>query len=124
VVEVSLDFGPPDDPYGLMSIVLPGQATGILWPKGSGRRPVKTESRQEGMKRVMPLPITAVAELGRVSMSLSDVRKIAVGTKIDLGFEKDVELRVGDRLVMSAEAGVVNGRRSIKVRNRVEDSGS
>jgi flagellar motor switch protein FliM len=124
VVEVSLDFGPPDDPYGLMSIVLPGQATGILWPKGSGRRPVQTESRAEGMQRVMPVPVTAVAELGRVRMPLSEVKKICVGTSIDLGFEKDVEIRVGDRLVMNAQGGIVNGRRSVKIKSRAEESDS
>ena len=76
------------------------------------------------MQRVMPVPVTVVAELGRVAMPLNEVKRIEVGTEIDLGFEKDVEIRVGDRQVMTAEAGIVNGRRSVRVKSKVEESNS
>lgn len=119
VIEASLDFGPPDNPYGLVSIILPGQATGILWPSRTHRPQGSREASQEGISRVMPLPVTAVAELARVRLPLAKVRQLRVGTMLELGNLRDVEVRVGGKPALVAEPGERDGVRSIRVKRKL-----
>lgn len=125
VVEVSLDFGPPDQPFGLMSIIVPGQSAGVLWPDHLNRPSAPVATDPAGFDRVMPVPVTVVAELARVKMSLSKVQDLRPGALIDLGFLREVMMRVGDRPLLAAEAGESDGLRSVRITRRLaqlEDS--
>ncbi len=82
VVEASLDFGPPDNPFGLVSVVLPGQATGILWPSRTARPRLTEHPPTEGIERVYSLPVEIVAALARLQMPMSRVKTREVGSEI------------------------------------------
>lgn len=122
VVEASLDLGPPDNPYGLISVVLPGQATGILWPSRTSRPMIDEDPPEEGIRRVFPLPVEVVASLAKVTMPMSRVRSLQVGDTIDLGSIREVEVSVGGRAALSAEPGEMDGHRSVRVIRRTLDA--
>ena len=122
VVEATLDFGPPEDPYGLMSIILPAQLAGVLWPKGRARKERTEDAVSEGMKRVLPLGVTLVAELGRLRMPLGQMNQLQIGSVIDLGPFKQVTVMVGDRDTMVAEPGERDGVRCVRVVKRITES--
>jgi len=119
VLESTLDFGPPDAPYGLASVLLPAQARGVLWQGGraGGSRVSMTDG--QGILRVLPVPVTVVGELARISIPLSKLRSVTVGDSIDLGLVKKVELRVGGRSALMGQAGEQDGVRSVRVQHRV-----
>ena len=119
VVEVSLDFGPPDKPYGLMTLMLPARMSGILWPSQIiVPEPDVTQERSVG--RVLPLPVEVTAELARVHVSLAELRNMTEGTVLDLGPQSDVLLRVGERVMFTSEAGERGAARCVRVNDRVE----
>jgi flagellar motor switch protein FliM len=122
MVEATLDFGPPEDPYGLMSVVLPANVAGVLWPKKEWRRERSGNFFQEGMSRVLPLEVDAVAELARTKVSLGSMRELTVGSIIDLGSLRDIRVLVGGRPALLAEGGERDGVRSIRVIKRLETS--
>ena len=103
-----------------MSVVLPGTASGILWPNGTRRRSGRDAGK--GLLRVLPIPVEATAELARVKMNLHTMRALRVGSTIDLGNVADVKVRVGGRVVMQAEAGEREGVRCVRVKRRVGPS--
>lgn len=117
ILEATLDLGPPSDPYGLLSFVLPAQIARQLLP---GIGPKHREAHRVGMQRVLPLPVTAVAELARVKLPLERLKSLEVGSMIDLGPVHEVRLRVGGKDTIVAEPGERNGVRSIRVLRRVE----
>lgn len=120
ILDATLELGPPGDPYGLMAFVLPAQiARRILPHAGEERR----RGAQRGMSRVLPLPVQAVAELGRAKLSLREVRGLEVGSMIDLGRIRHVEVRAGSRCTLLCEPGVQDGMRSVRViRRRMEST--
>lgn len=120
VVEVSLDFGPPDKPYGLMTLMLPARMSGILWPSQIiVPEPDMPASRSIG--RVLPLPIELTAELGRIHISLADLRNLQEGSVLDLGPQSDVVLRVGERAMFASEAGERGAVRCVRVIHRIAE---
>jgi flagellar motor switch protein FliM len=119
VVEASLDFGPPERPYGLLSVIVPGQAAGVLWPSRTNKIRADHAPTNEGIGRVLPVPVTVVAELARVTMPIQRVRQLSVGSLLDLGQLRDVQLRVGDMPVLAAEYGDIDGVRSVKIKRRI-----
>lgn len=106
--------GPPDEPLGQLTVVLPSEVIRVAMPRRTTRA-----SEEAGIDRVLPLPVTLTAELGRVRMSLSALRALKPGDQLDLGPVRDVVLRTGDRPTFTGEAGVANGFRSVKVHARV-----
>jgi len=117
VIEVQCTLGSGDAPLGCVWVVLPPQGAGVLWPR---RGPV-TNARQHpaaGLGRVLPLPVTVVAELARKKVSLTNVRQLAVGDMLDLGVVGDVALRVGDRRMFVGEPGEVDNVRCVRVKGR------
>jgi flagellar motor switch protein FliM len=120
VVEVSLDFGPPDQPYGLITLMLPARMSGVLWPTAV-IVPDSDYHHERSVGRVLPLPVEVVAELGRVRVSLADIRKLEVGSVIDLGPPGDVVLRVGDRELFRGEAGERGSLRCVRIDRRTAD---
>ncbi len=108
--------GPEDAPIGQLTVVLPSEVTRIVTPR-IARRP--SESRL-GMERVMGFPVVAVAELHRLTLSLSQVRALVPGQLIDLGPVRDIVVRVGDRPTLTGDAGAQNHFRSVRVKNRID----
>ena len=120
VIEVTLDVGPAGSAFGSVSVVLPVQAAGVLWPKRDRPKPV--ESSHEGLMRVLPVRVDVVAELARLRMALAELNKIAVGTVIDLGPAAEVSLNVAGRQVLIGEAGEQDGVRSVRIERRADGS--
>ncbi|NCG19837.1 MAG: hypothetical protein GWP91_12585 [Rhodobacterales bacterium] len=119
VLESTLDFGPPDAPYGLASVLLPAQARGVLWKsKHQARRRVSSDDGQ-GILRVLPVSLMVVAELSRLQLPLSRLRTLAVGDTLDIGMVKRVELRVSGRPALVGFAGEEDGVRSVRIESRV-----
>ncbi len=121
VVAASLDFGRPDDPYGLMVVAIPAQATRDLRVDRieAVSRSTTTERTQD-MTRVLPLNLELVAELTRVHVSLGDLKNLEVGEVIQLGRRRDAVVRVNDRPVISGQPGVQGGFHSVRVVKRVD----
>jgi flagellar motor switch protein FliM len=117
VIEVQCTLGSDAAPLGHVWVVLPPQGAGVLWPR---RGPVSNVRQHPaaGLGRVLPLPVTVVAELARKRLPLSHVRKLSVGDTIDLGGLGDVSVRVGDRRMFVAEPGEVDNVRCARVKRR------
>lgn len=117
VIEAALDFGPPEDPYGLVTMVIPAQIASYYWPKGPTK--AKGEGQVAGMDRVMDVPVSVVAELTRVRMAMGKVRALRPGDLVELGVVRHTELKVGNRTVMLAEPGEQDGYRSVRIKKVV-----
>ncbi len=123
VIESALDFGPPDAPYGLVSVVLPPQGAGVLWPSRTLGNPTRRSvDSKVGIRRVMPVEVPVVAELASMKMSLKKLRSFQVGDMLDLGAVRRVNLKVSGRTALIGEAGEKDGLRSVKVTRRIEDA--
>jgi len=118
VVEVGLDFGPPNEPFGMISMILPTELAAVLAPERLEAQ-TRRATMGKGVGRVMPVEVEAVAEFGRVKSTLQDVSKLKVGSVLDLGAVGDGVLRVGGRGAFSVDVGERNGVRSVRVRNRL-----
>ncbi|MGC6493797.1 MAG: FliM/FliN family flagellar motor switch protein [Myxococcota bacterium] len=118
VVDASLDFGPPDDPYGLVSIIVPSQASGVLWPQRSESLRGDGAPTPEGVARVMPLPVDVVTELSRARLPFGKVKDLREGDVIDLGHLKDVTVRIGGKVAFTGEAGERDGMRSVRIKKK------
>ena len=114
MLDVTLDFGPPEDPYGLVTLALPMSFATALWPEVARER--STDDR--GVARVLPLPVTVVAELGRVKMPFGALRSLEEGAVLPLGGARTVTLSVAGRPALVAEAGVMDGTRCVRVLRR------
>ena len=121
VIEASFDFGPASGPHGLLSFLFPVEVANAWWPPRVGQEKEPEErSMADGLGRVMPIPITMVAELGRLQLSLAAVRAIRAGTTLDVSAMREVQVRIGDRVAFVGEAGEQNGARSVRVRGRLD----
>jgi hypothetical protein len=118
MVEVHLDFGPPDDPYGLMTLAIPAQIGSALWPREGVARAGREKN---GMQRVLPLPVTLVGELARIRMPLSTVRQLQVGSVIDLGYLREIQLAVAGHPTMMADFGERDGYRCVRITRRINE---
>lgn len=119
VVAASLDFGRPDDPYGLMIIAIPAQSTRDLRVQQ-----VKSISRGKGsgevdLNRVMDMEMKTVAELAKVTIPLSKLKSLGVGGMIDLGPAQLVKLIINGHTTILGEPGESRGCHSIRVVERV-----
>jgi flagellar motor switch protein FliM len=115
MLDVTLDFGPAEDPYGLVAMSLPVGLAASLWPDAG--KPRITSSA--GVNRVMPLPVTLVAELGRVKLPLGKVQALQEGEMLDLGSTRTVTLSVAGRPAFTGEAGLDEGTRCVRVLRRL-----
>lgn len=114
---VTYEIGTAEQPYGAITLVTSSEITRIAAPRAASR---PNGEGKLGIERVLPLPVTAVVELRRLSLPLARVRTLEVGQLIDLGPVRDVVLRVGDRAALVGEAGSQNQVRSVRVKSRVE----
>ena len=122
VVAASLDFGRPDDPYGLMIIAIPAQSTRDLRVQQ-----VKATSRgkRDGeidLNRVMDMEMHTVAELAKVTIPLSKLKSLGVGGMIDLGPARLVKLMINGHTAILGEPGESRGSHSLRVVERVGGS--
>jgi len=116
VVSASLDFGRPDDPFGLLVVCIPAQVTRdlrtepeqvVLRPPQSGR-----------LDRVMPVNLDLSAELTNLRMPLSDLKSLKVGSTIDLGPPREAVVKVDGQPVLYGEAGNSRGVQAMKITRR------
>ncbi len=116
-----MDFGRPDDPYGLMVVAIPAQATRDLRVDRveAMTRPSAHDRRQD-MNRVMPLELELVAEFARIHASLGSLKELKVGDLIQLGRRRDALLRINDRPILTGEPGVQSGFHSVRVIKRID----
>jgi flagellar motor switch protein FliM len=119
MLDATLDFGPPEDPYGLMTLSLPLTWASSLWP--SAPRPTRQD--EAGVARVLPLPVTAVAELARLRVPYGRLETLAPGDVLDLGGHHPVTLTVAGRPGFVGEAGVVEGTRCVRILARRAEGG-
>jgi flagellar motor switch protein FliM len=116
VGSVSYDVVAPGGVPGRIELVVPSEITRLAAPS----RPPRQSDAGRGIERVLPLPVTAVAELHRLVLPLAVVKRLHVGQVLELGPSRDVVLRVGERATLLGEAGVQNAVRSVRVKGRVE----
>jgi flagellar motor switch protein FliM len=116
VVAASLDFGQPDDPYGLLSVCLPAQAAREL--KVVREDAVEREVEAMNVSRVMPLNLDVVAEIARLRISLSELRGLEVGSVLDLGPPREVQVRANERIIMTGEPGSSRGVRAVRINQK------
>ena len=122
VVAASLDFGRPDDPFGLMIVAIPAQTTRDLRvPK------VKALSRSSrsgalDLERVRPVALELVAELAQVQVPISTLDNLEIGSMIDLGPARYVDVKVNGHTTIVGEPGESRGCHSFRVLRKVESS--
>ena len=119
VVAASLDFGRPDDPYGLMIVAIPAQSTRDLRVPSIRRISRNEKGSPEDMDRVMPLEVQLIAELARTSLPFSEVESLKHGSLIDLGPARMVQLKVNDHTALLGEPGESRGCHSVRIVEKV-----
>jgi flagellar motor switch protein FliM len=123
VVETSFDFGPATGPLGLLTFLFPVELANAWWPPRSDAAEEESKPVGDGIGRIMPIPITMVAELGRLKLSLAEVKAIRPGAMLDVSALREVSVRIGERVAFVGEPGEQNGVRSVRIRSRL-DGGS
>ena len=122
VVLCELELGPEDAPFGRASVVLPAQASGVLWPERR-RQPAKRKARTRDVERVKKLSVPVVAEVIRRRITLRELRGMEVGHTIELGSLRDVQVRIGGRPTLEGEAGDLEGVRCVRVTRQLGPQG-
>jgi flagellar motor switch protein FliM len=110
-----------DGPLGAFTLAFPVTLAAVLWP---GRGPAQRASGPDGDARVLPMHVEAVAELGRIRLPLARVDALLAGDTLDLGRLGDVVVRVRGEPALRGEAGVVDGVRCVRIRERTQDRGT
>lgn len=111
LLDIPLDFGPPEDPYGIVTLAMPSAVAHTLWPNFQADR----APSDQGVSRVLPLPVTLVAELGRVSMPLGRIESLKSGDVLSLGRPGAVTLSVSGKPALVGQAGVSGNTRCVQV---------
>jgi flagellar motor switch protein FliM len=122
VIAGSLDFGSPEAPYGLLTVAIPAQAARDLRVPKMAVIPRSVRKRRYNADRVLPLPMEAVAELGRTRMKLHELKALKVGQELALGSGREVEVKVGGKVLFLGEPGHNAGRHSVRLTGRPKES--
>ena len=120
MVAASLDFGPPYAPYGLMTVAVPGQATRDLQVPDVAPISAKVRNSRYDAQRVMPVRLTAIAELARTDVTLRELHQLEPGSVLDLGPRQTVQVRINGRVVMTGEPGSKGGSHSVRILTKVQ----
>ena len=119
VFSATLDFGPPTNPYGLLSCNVPVQVF-----KDMGGPSVieqgKESPRSVDLSRVMPLEVEMVAEIAKMKMSVAEIRNMVVGDVLDVGPVRTATIRVNGKAIMEGAPGEVDGHRSVQIKRRLQ----
>jgi flagellar motor switch protein FliM len=120
IYAATLDFGPPEQPYGLMCIAVPVQAFRDLERVSTASPPSRPKARAAGrLDRVLPLEVQLVVELSRIRVPLSELRCLRVGDVLPIGSLQQASAYVNGRQVLEVEAGQSGGQRSVRVLKRL-----
>lgn len=122
VVAASLDFGRPDDPFGLMIVAIPAQTTRDLRVPKVKALARTSRSGQLDMDRVNNVGVELVAELAQVQVPISTLDALETGSMIDLGPTRNVEVKINGHTTLIAEPGESRGCHSFRVISRVESA--
>ena len=115
----TLEFGPEDVPYGLLSLSVPTQVLRGLAQAGKVSAPPVRRGGRFDFGRVLPIEVEVVAEVARLPMRVKDLRGLEVGDVVPLGPVRDALVRVNGRPLLSVEPGHANGQRSVRVLGKV-----
>jgi flagellar motor switch protein FliM len=116
VVSASLDFGRPDDPFGLLVVSIPAQATSDL--RTEPEQVVLRAPQTRRLDRVMPVKLDLSAELTNLRLPLSELKALKVGSTIDLGPPREAVVKAGGQPVLYGEAGNSRGVQAMKITRR------
>lgn len=120
VYAATLDFGPPEAPLGLLSISVPTQAfRDLSGPAAEPDHQSLQHPIQPHFERVLPLKVELVAEMARLRMDLSAIRRLTEGDVLTLGALKPTTVRINGKPVLEAEAGHAGGHRSLRITRRL-----
>jgi flagellar motor switch protein FliM len=117
IIRAVLDFGPPEDPYGLIVIALPAQATKAL-QMHTGRAATGTKRKEANYERVLDVTVDIVAEVARVQLALNQLLALQPGDIIHLGPDVKVDVWVDGQNVFTGEPGRSNGYHSVRISQR------
>jgi flagellar motor switch protein FliM len=119
VVAASLDFGRPDDPYGLMIVAIPAQTTRDL--RVPTLRTIKRAPRgtHVDLKSCMPLEVEIIAELAEFQLSFAEIQAIKLGNLLDLGPAQFVDLKINGHIALRGEPGESRGCHSVRICEQV-----
>ena len=115
VVAASLDFGRPDDPYGLLIVAIPAQAARDLKAPEIDQVSKEVRQRRHNMDRVMPLNLEVRAELARATLPFNEVQGLQQGSLIDLGSPREVKVYVNGRHLMYGQPGESKGVHAVQI---------
>lgn len=122
VVAASLDFGRPDDPFGLMIVAIPAQTTRDLRVPKVKALSRSSRSGSLDLERVRPVSLELVAELAQVQVPISTLDNLEIGSMIDLGPARYVDVKVNGHTTIVGEPGESRGCHSFRVLRKVESS--
>ena len=117
IVRAVLDFGPPEDPYGLIVIALPAQVTKSL-QMHTGRTSTGSKRKEANYDRVLDVHVDIVAEVARVRLALSQLQALQPGDILHLGPDVKVDVWVDGQNVFKGEPGRSNGYHSVRISQR------
>jgi flagellar motor switch protein FliM len=117
VFAATFDFGPPTNPYGLLCCAIPVQAFRAL------AGPVVIEREKSTPKvdlsTLMPIEVDMVAELASFSLTVSQLKAMAVGDTLDIGSVRKALIRVNGKPLFEGVVGERDGLRSVQIQRRV-----
>ncbi len=125
VIEVEIELGPDDQPFGRAAVVLPAQANGVLWPERRQPAQARRHARTRiGVERVKAVPVSVIASIDRRRVPMRELRSYKVGDVIQFGSVSNVTLHARGRPILTGEAGEKDGHRCIRVVSRVRSQGA
>ncbi|MDP6933612.1 MAG: FliM/FliN family flagellar motor switch protein, partial [Myxococcota bacterium] len=121
LLAATLDFGPPNNPYGFMLVSVPAQITSDVGQSSGGEHSLERIAVGRDMGRVMPVEVDLVAEAGRFLLGLKELRAMDIGTEFDLGPNAVTLLRANGRPIFRGEPGESSGYRSVRITKKLEE---
>lgn len=122
VVAASLDFGRPDDPFGLMIVAIPAQTTRDLRVPKVASLSRTLRGGKIDLESVMPLGLELIAELAKVQVPISELDGLKIGSMIDLGPARHVNVKINGYTALIGEPGESRGCHSFRVLRKVDSA--
>ena len=128
MVAGEISLGVPGKEFGSLRVVLPAGVGSVFWAaRQDDEQQKETQGNEQDMvipvqnlQRVYPVPVTLIAELHRFKVPIAQLRDLSVGSELLLGELDQIGVRVGQRLLLSAEAGERDGYRCVRINNRID----
>ena len=119
VFSATLDFGPPTNPYGLLSCNVPVQVFRDMGGPSVIEQD-KASSRGGDLSRVMPLEVELVAEIAKLKMTVGQIRALKAGDNLEVGPVRTATLKVNGKALMEGKPGELDGQRSVQITRRLQ----